>query len=602
MPWMGRAAAMAEPGRSYLLVPAGGAGEGMGHLVRCLALSEQLGPRVSFLTSHLDSAARKLLAERLSFPRRRRRPVTLSRLPPQKRWDLIVVDARGIDAREHRDLARHGLVACVDEGGEARDLASFAIDALPGLPDRSEANLADPSFLILPRRLRASPPRSFRKILLSLGGEDREHLGERLAASLVEAGVCEPRHLTVVEGPLAGSRAWPDGATVMRGPAGLARLLARHDLLITHFGMAAFEALAVGIPAVLFNPTRYHEKLVAVAGFPMIGTGIPRIRELKILLADPARLNAQVQMLNESLGADRRRKLARVLVRLKRIGSSECPGCGREGNRVIARFPDRTYRRCAACGTVSLESFIGKRKTYDAGYFSAEYKAQYGRTYLEDFQTIRAASVPRVAILRRLLGRHADGVVLDVGCAYGPFLAALNDAGLSGFGLDVSVSAVSHVRRILGSPALCAGFEEVERKRLPRRIAAVTLWYVIEHFPDIGPVLAKASALLAPGGVLAFSTPNGRGISARRDLHQFLLHSPGDHFVVLSPRGLHRILEPFGLVLQRVRITGHHPERFPGILGQAAAKWTRASRVLRAVSVLLRLGDTFEAYAVKGDL
>src|SRR5208337_4488922 len=106
-------------------------------------------------------------------------------------------------------------------------------------------------------------------------------LGERLAASIVEAGICEPRHLTVVEGPLGGRRTWPDGVRVMRAPDGLVPLLRRHDLLITHFGMAAFEALAVGIPAILFNPTGYHAKLGAAAGFPMIGTGTPRIPELR---------------------------------------------------------------------------------------------------------------------------------------------------------------------------------------------------------------------------------------------------------------------------------------------------------------------------------
>ena len=597
---MGRAAAMAEV-RAYLLVPAGGAGEGMGHLARCLSLSEQLGPRVTFLTRHLDSAAKRLLAERLSLRGKRRKAATLSRLPPRRHWDVIVVDARGIDARELAELSKHGLVACIDEGGEARDLASFTIDSLPGLPERTTANLADPSFLILPSRVRASPPESFRKILLSLGGEDREHLGEKLARSMVEAGVCEPRNLTVVEGPLAGPRTWPAGVSVMRSPAGLARLLGRHDLLITHFGMAAFEALAVGIPAVLFNPTRYHAKLGAAAGFPMIGTVTPRLGELQSHLGDPARLSARVELFNESLGTERRRKLARVLGRLKQVGGAACSACGREGNRVIARFADRTYRRCAACGIVSLESFIGERRKYGAGYFSSEYKAQYGRTYLEDFPAIRAASAPRVVILHRLLGRHADGVVLDVGCAYGPFLSALDDAGLSGFGLDISAGAVAHVRKNLGFPALRAGFEVVERKRLPRRIAAVTLWYVIEHFPDIGSVLAKAAALLPPGGVLAFSTPNGRGVSARRDFRQFLLRSPGDHFVVLSPHGLRRILAPFGFSLQRVRITGHHPERFPGALGSASRRWKAAARALRAVSILLGLGDTFEAYAVKGE-
>ena len=61
---------MAETGRSYLLVPAGGAGEGMGHLVRCLSLAEQLGPHVSFLTRHLDERPEAAGASGFRFRRR----------------------------------------------------------------------------------------------------------------------------------------------------------------------------------------------------------------------------------------------------------------------------------------------------------------------------------------------------------------------------------------------------------------------------------------------------------------------------------------------------------------------------------------------------
>jgi 2-polyprenyl-3-methyl-5-hydroxy-6-metoxy-1,4-benzoquinol methylase len=333
----------------------------------------------------------------------------------------------------------------------------------------------------------------------------------------------------------------------------------------------------------------------------MIGTRTPRISALKRLLADPERLYARVEAFNEKVGKERGRKLARLLGTLKMAGSTDCPVCGRAGNIVISRFPDRTYRRCAECGVISLESFAGSPKKYDTGYFSSEYKAQYGRTYLEDFQSIKDASRPRVAIIRSLLRKGPQGVILDVGCAYGPFLAALAEARLPGVGLDVSPGAVTYVTKQLGIPALCGKFEEVERKKLPRRIMAVTLWYVLEHFTDTDRVLAKASGLLAEGGVLAFSTPNGRGVSARRDLGRFLQNSPGDHFTIFSPRKMAKILLRYGLRLRLVRITGHHPERFPGPLGAAAARWRPASRVLRLASVLLRLGDTFEAYAVKGD-
>ena len=584
--------------RSYLLVPAGGAGQGMGHLVRCLKLSEQLGPRVSFLVRHLDSGARELLAEALSVHRNRPRPAVVARIPGGKYWDVIIVDARRTSAAEAAELMKHGLLACIDEGGEGRTLAPFIVDALPGLPRRPAANLASTSLLFLPgRRRRAALPKAAPRVLVSLGGEDRENVGQKLAESLVRAGF----RITLVEGPLAGRREWPPGVSVIRAPRGLARAFGDHDLLVTHFGMAAFEALAFGLPVVLCNPTRYHERLGAAAGFASLGMGAPRASTLQRVLQNPSRLQEQVEAFNTEVGRERGRNLARLLRSLQRIGSAACHVCGRPGNPVIARFPDRTYRGCPVCGVVSLESFAGSRKKYDTGYFSSEYKAQYGRTYLEDFDSIREASQPRVAILGRLLDRKLEGFVVDIGCAYGPFLSALGGAGLPGFGLDVSPGAVSYVKKELGVPALCADFESVDRKRLPRRIAALTMWYVLEHFPDADAVLAKASALLGDGGVLAFSTPNGRGISARRDLQRFLQNSPADHFTVFSPRRLGRTLARYGFRLHRVRVTGHHPERFPGLLGRAAQKWTPVSRVIRAASVLLRLGDTFEAYAVKGE-
>ena len=203
--------------------------------------------------------------------------------------------------------------------------------------------------------------------------------------------------------------------------------------------------------------------------------------------------------------------------------------------------------------------------------------------------------------MRELQGDNVEGMVVDVGCAFGPFLDALKETGIPGYGLDVAPDAVAYVRKYLGIPALRADFATVKRSALPGRIAAVTMWYVIEHFTQIDDVLRKASGLLAQGGVLAFSTPNGRGISARRSLGDFLSASPGDHFTILSPLNLARLLSRYDLELRRVRVTGHHPERFPGLLGKAAARRPWAHAALLFVSRMCGLGDTFEAYAVKGE-
>ena len=246
-----------------------------------------------------------------------------------------------------------------------------------------------------------------------------------------------------------------------------------------------------------------------------------------------------------------------------------------------------------------MQSFAAEPKRYGREYFTREYREHYGRTYLEDFDTIKAASRPRVRIIRELLQSGEEGFVVDIGCAYGPFLDAAREAGMPCYGVDVSPEAVAHVRQKLRIPALCSAFEKLEPRALPRRIAAMTLWYVIEHFPDPDLTLRKASALLPAGGVFAFSTPNGRGISGRLNYRLFLSNSPEDHFIIFSPRGLRKLLEGYGLDLRRIRVTGHHPERFPGLLGRAARRSPAAFRFLAGLSRLARLGDTFEAYAVK---
>jgi len=71
---------------------------------------------------------------------------------------------------------------------------------------------------------------------------------------------------------------------------------------------------------------------------------------------------------------------------------------------------------------------------YDVTYFSSAYRAQYGRTYLEDFESDQERSRERVRIMREQIAEGLDGMVIDVGCAYGPFLDALKDAGIPGYG------------------------------------------------------------------------------------------------------------------------------------------------------------------------
>jgi 2-polyprenyl-3-methyl-5-hydroxy-6-metoxy-1,4-benzoquinol methylase len=236
---------------------------------------------------------------------------------------------------------------------------------------------------------------------------------------------------------------------------------------------------------------------------------------------------------------------------------------------------------------------------YDEGYFFSSYRKQYGRTYLEDFQSIKNSAALR---LKRIRGIEPPGLrLLDVGCAYGPFLQAASEQGFRAHGLDVAGEAVRYVREELGIPcgegdfSAEGGLEQIQGAELGFDI--ITMWYVIEHFRNCGAVLRRVNALLPRGGIFAFSTPNAAGISARRNRTRFLKNSPRDHHTVWRPRSTAGILRRYGFQLRRVAVTGHHGERFPwpGALAPDSAIASGFS----ALSRLLRLGDTFEAYAVK---
>ena len=167
---------------------------------------------------------------------------------------------------------------------------------------------------------------------------------------------------------------------------------------------------------------------------------------------------------------------------------------------------------------------------------------------------------------------------------------------------------MAHVVEQLGLPAMVGSIEELGADEVARalttttaagerqRFAAVTMWYVIEHLVELRRVLLLARQLLVGGGVLAFSTPSSSGISGRRSLRRFLQHSPGDHYTVWHPRSARQVLHRYGFRVRRVRVTGHHPERFPLAAGRGPVR-ARYRLGAAAASRRLRLGDTFEVYA-----
>jgi len=107
------------------------------------------------------------------------------------------------------------------------------------------------------------------------------------------------------------------------------------------------------------------------------------------------------------------------------------------------------------------------------------------------------------------------GKVLDVGCSTGGFLFQLEvrwPGDYERLGTDVVGPALDYAKE-RGVPVLRAGF--LEHDFGAGRFDALTMWAVTEHLVEPVKFLAKAAALLGPGGHCFVLVPNLKSLAMR---------------------------------------------------------------------------------------
>jgi len=523
-----------------------------------------------------------------------------AQLPSRSSGILAVFDQRESSSALLTPWAQCGITPLLlDDSGPARGVAPFVVDAIPG-PRDSEANQSSTSFLNLPPLSVKANPRG--SILISFGFDDPAGLCVRVASGIVEEIGIDPSRVQVVLPDNTSERAFHRDIEILHHQDNLKARLASYSLLICSYGLTAWEAISAGIPVITVEPTRYHAKLSKKMKIPSIGCidtldgSLPerKIVQLEKMMKSQSVLRDTVRTIgNRHIDRNSHCGIVELLSSLE-VPSPRCCACEFLLPPVIARFALKTYYLCPNCGVIGLYNFAPPFK-YTSEYFGKQYKQQYGRSYLEDFEHIKFMALPR---LRNISLRARRGMnLLDIGCAYGPFLVAARESGYRPYGTDASKDAIEYVKGKLGIKAQAGFFPSEELiDALPlKQYEIITLWYIIEHFPNLEAALRAISQLLSPGGILALSTPNGRGISGRRSLRKFLENSPIDHYSIWNPKFARRLLAKHGFRVYKTRITGHHPERIiPRI---------RLNKPLLGIigflSRLFRLGDTFEIYATK---
>ena len=310
--------------RRALLVPDCGAGVGLGHLERMLALADALRPDVVAVVAVPvgDAGVRERVRGRGhaavevagDAPARALAAAALVPSAP------VVLDGYGFDPITQARLRAGAPLVVVDDLGQPCD-CDLAVNPAPGgesLRPRGAGDfLGGPAYALLPaavvsaRDATAADRRAPRTVLLSTGATDPGGLVAAVAAALIGG---DPAVVVVaVVGPEMRREDLPDDARVevLLRPPSLAEPLARATVFAGAAGTSAVQAACAGLPAVVVpvaaNQAPQAAALAAV-GCAQLATADTVATETLHLLDDAPRREAMAaagRALVDGRGAER---------------------------------------------------------------------------------------------------------------------------------------------------------------------------------------------------------------------------------------------------------------------------------------------------------
>ena len=236
--------------------------------------------------------------------------------------------------------------------------------------------------------------------------------------------------------------------------------------------------------------------------------------------------------------------------------ATNCVLCESSDSIVLFDGYDRLYggpgsfpmQRCLSCGAL----YISPRPEPEelARYYPDDYAphAMGGQpSSWQRWNAGYAASKLVRAVLARVPG---PGHALDVGCATGEFLIALQRRGWQVQGVEISERAAAHAQAKVQGTIFVGDFMDAAYP--DNAFDLVTYWDVLEHLPDPRVALAEAARITRPSGYLALSIPNLDSLEARIFGTDWAGWDIPRH-MWLAPRSvLVRVLEETGWIVEEV--------------------------------------------------
>lgn len=203
---------------------------------------------------------------------------------------------------------------------------------------------------------------------------------------------------------------------------------------------------------------------------------------------------------------------------------------------------------CPSCGLVKVNAPV----SYDFDNYTRTYQS------LLDTDLERRINVGRVGMLMRHV--KTGSRVLDFGCSCGNFLKRLEEYGYLCFGYEPS--QLSGTVKTCKAP-IFNNLNEIRATSEWDKFDLITLFDVIEHFPDPYQGTALLCDMIRPGGHLYVTTPDPSGLNevrlainplcslpldhSDRPLLSFYHLKPGEHTHLWTPSSLNGMMNSFGM-------------------------------------------------------
>ncbi len=240
-----------------------------------------------------------------------------------------------------------------------------------------------------------------------------------------------------------------------------------------------------------------------------------------------------------------------------------CNACGENDYKIVSNVEDWSIGKCGNCGLIYVNPAPFFEPNPEFSEISREF--QYTR-YMHQKITPDIISYEKKQLqanleeIRRLTQRPLETVrFLDVGCGSGGSVRAAIELGWSAIGVDIDPDLIKAGIDQLQVDLRCSPL--LESNLEDEQFDFIRLRDVIEHLPNPYETLCRIDRLLAPGGVVLFSTPNEDGFPSlvRRVFvpkrSTVATVPPPHHIHGFTPKTLHRLFSRVGFRVYRLGTT-----------------------------------------------